>query len=111
MPREEVEEAVLSLKAGKSPGVDNISSELLKNGGKATRALTPIYKKIWETKEWPKKWAQSLVIALPKKDNLKQCKNYQDHAPSLSSTDSRSRLRNCCQRNKQVLDQAGADLQ
>ena len=32
----EVEEAVHSLKAGKSPGVDNILSELLKNGGEAT---------------------------------------------------------------------------
>ena len=34
--REEVEEAVCSMKAGKSPGVDNIPSELLKNGGEAT---------------------------------------------------------------------------
>ena len=31
--REEIEEAVLSLKAGKSPGVDNISSEMLSIGG------------------------------------------------------------------------------
>ena len=34
--REEVEVAVRGLKAGKSPGVDNIPSELLKNGGEAT---------------------------------------------------------------------------
>ena len=27
-------------------------------------------------KEWPKKWTQSLVIPLPKKDNLKQWQNY-----------------------------------
>ena len=40
--REEVEEAVHSLKAGKSPGVDNVPSELLKNGGKATTVLTAI---------------------------------------------------------------------
>ena len=33
MLREEVVEVVRSLKAGKSPGVDNIPSELLKNGG------------------------------------------------------------------------------
>ena len=51
---EEVEEAVHGLKAGKSPGVDNIPSELLKNGGEATTVLKAIYQKIWETKEWLK---------------------------------------------------------
>ena len=47
MLNEEVEEAVRSLKAGKSPGVDSISSELLKNGGEATTTvLTAIWQKI-----------------------------------------------------------------
>ena len=32
----------------------------------------------------------------------------QDYAAKLSSTDSRPRLRNCWQKNRQVLDQAGA---
>ena len=56
--RQEVEEAVQSLKAGKSPGVDNIPSELLKNGGETTTTtvLTVICQKMWETKEWPKEW-------------------------------------------------------
>ena len=53
--REEVEVAVRSLKARKFPGVNNISSELFKNGGEATTTvLTAICQKIWETKEWPK---------------------------------------------------------
>ena len=64
--RKEVEEAVRSLKAGKSPEVDNIPSELLKNTGKATTTvLTAICQKIWESKEWPKEWTQSFVILLP----------------------------------------------
>ena len=55
--REEVEEAVRSLKERKSQEVDNIPAELLKNGGKATTTvLTAIGQKIWETKEWPKEW-------------------------------------------------------
>ena len=63
---EEVEEAVHSLKAGKSPGVDNVPSELLKNGGEGTTsALTAKCKKIWETKKWSKEWTQSLIIHLP----------------------------------------------
>ena len=42
--REEVEEAVHSLKAGKSPGVDTNSSELLNNGCEATTtALTATF--------------------------------------------------------------------
>ena len=51
--REEAEEAVRNSRAGKSPGVDNIPSELLKNGGKTTKTvLTVICQKIWEMKEW-----------------------------------------------------------
>ena len=47
MVREELEEALRGLKAGESPGVDNIPSELLKNGGKATIiVLTAIWKKM-----------------------------------------------------------------
>ena len=36
MLREEIEEAVRSLKAGKYPGADNLPSELLKNRAEAT---------------------------------------------------------------------------
>ena len=63
--REEVEEAVRDPRAEKSPGVDNIPSELLKNGGETTTTvLTVICQKIWETKEWPREWTQSLVKPL-----------------------------------------------
>ena len=52
MLREEVGEAVHSLKADKSPGVDDISSELLTNGDEATKTvLTVMCQKIWEMKE------------------------------------------------------------
>ena len=76
MLREVVEEAVRSLKSGKSEGVDNIPSELLKNGGEATTTVLTICPKILETKQWPKAWTQSLVILLPKKGNLRQYQNY-----------------------------------
>ena len=57
--------------------MDNIPSELLKNGGKKiTTVLTAISKKIWETKKWLKEWTQSLVVPLQKKGNLDQCQNY-----------------------------------
>ena len=105
-----------SLNAGKSPGVANILSELLKNGGEATATvLTAICK----TREWAKEWTQALVTHLPKKGNPEECQNYRIISltsqiitaisiSQLSSTDSKSRLRNCWQKNKPVIDQAGA---
>ena len=45
--REEVEEAVRSLKAGKSPGVDTVPFELLKNGDEGITVLKAICQKIW----------------------------------------------------------------
>ena len=53
--KEEVEEAVRMLKAGKSPGVDNVPAELLKHAGsELVRLLTAICQRMWETKQWPK---------------------------------------------------------
>ena len=72
--REEVEEAVYNLKAGKSPGVHNIPSELLMNGSDATTTvLAAICQKIWEKKEWLNERTQSLITPFPKKGNLEQC--------------------------------------
>ncbi len=73
----ELEAAVRSLKKGKSAGVDNIPAELVQAGGEdVITALMTISNKIWQTGEWPTPWTQSLVITLPKKDNLQQCQNY-----------------------------------
>ena len=75
--KEEVEAALKSLQPNKSPGIDNIPSELLKHGGEEiVNAFTILCQKIIDQKEWPQEWVQSIVIPLPKKGNLKQCKNY-----------------------------------
>ena len=75
--RSEVRDTIRKLKEGKSHGVDNVPGELIKRGGEATeKVLTTLCQKVWETKEWPSSWTQSLVIPLPKKGNLKQCQNY-----------------------------------
>ena len=96
--------------------MDNIATELLRNGREATKTvLTSICHKIWEAKDWPKECTQSVVIPLPKKGNLMLGPNYRairliSHPSKivLQVSDSRPRLRNCWQKNKQVLDQAGA---
>ena len=75
--RKKVEAAVQSLKKGKSAGVDNIPAELVQAGGEnVITPLTTICNKIWQTREWPTPWTQSLVITFPKKRNLQQCQNY-----------------------------------
>ena len=74
--RKEVEAAVQSTKKWKSGGVDKIPAELVQAGGEdVITALTTICDKIWQTREWPTLWTQSLAITLPKKDNLQQCQN------------------------------------
>ena len=75
--REEVEEAIRKLPDNKSPGVDNIPAELIKHGGTPIIDLmTTICQKIWQTKQWPTKWTQSLIIPIPKKTNSRQCQNH-----------------------------------
>ena len=85
----EVEVAVLSLKKGKSAGVDNSPAELAQAGGEdVIAALTTICNKIWQTGEWPAPWTQSLVITLPKKGNQQQCQKYLNNRPHQSPTQS-----------------------
>ena len=70
--REEVEEALGRLPEGKSPGADNIPSELLKHAGnELVTIVTSLCQKIWESKQWPAEWTQSLIIPLPKRGNLR----------------------------------------
>lgn len=75
----EVEEAVRSLKPGKSPGIDNIPAELwdvIYRGQESIKTLTHICQRIWDSKQWPQKWTQSIIIPIPKKGNSRQCQNY-----------------------------------
>ena len=52
--RDEVRRAVNKLKNNKAPGMDNISSEMLKAGGETTvTVLKSIIDKIWENGDWP----------------------------------------------------------
>ena len=62
---------------GKSAGVNNIPAELVQAGGETMiNVLTEICNKIWRIGEWSTPWTQSLIITLPKKDNLQLCQNY-----------------------------------
>ena len=67
----EVKSAMGRLKNGKSPG-----TELLRAGGEfSAKKIHELLKNIWKYEKVPIKWKQGLIIKLPKKGNLKECKN------------------------------------
>ena len=84
--REEVEAVVESLKKGKSAGVDSIPSELVQAGGETMiDMLLIICNKIWQTREWPTSWTQSLIITLPKERQPTTMPNVPYRQPDQSS--------------------------
>ena len=75
--KSEVEHAIRSLKKGKSTGIDNITSEIIINGGsQMVIIMTLLCQKIWVKKEWPYEWVQYLIIPIPKKGDQSKFNNY-----------------------------------
>ena len=73
----EVRKAIGHLKNGKAPGIDNIQAELLKADiGFATTKVKEIVDIVWRDEKTPRKWRKGLIVKLPKKGNLKECKNW-----------------------------------
>ena len=113
-----MEAAVKALKMGKAAGVDNIHvpAELVQAGGETIiDIMTAICKKIWKTGEWPTTWTQSLVITLPRIDDLQLCQNYR----TISLISHRSKVmlkiildrlqqKRSLQKSKQVSEPEGA---
>lgn len=73
----EIEEAIASMKSNKSPGIDQITSEMLKANPKiSAQLLHPIFKKIWEDEVFPDDWLQGILVKVPKKGDLSDCDNW-----------------------------------
>ena len=69
--------AIGHLKNGKAPGIDNIQAVLLKADiDHATTKVKEIIDVVWREKKTPEKWRKGLIIKLPKKGNLRECKNW-----------------------------------
>lgn len=72
----EVKLAIGRLKNGKPPGTDSITAELLKAGEEFSgMKMHELLKNIWKYEKVPSRWKEGLIIKLPKKGNLKECKN------------------------------------
>ena len=75
--REEVANAIKSLKNNKAPGPDGIPAELLKNGGDDLIGfLHEMILEIWRTEKLPDSWMEGALVPLYKKGDKLACENY-----------------------------------
>ena len=73
----EVENAINSMKNGKSPGLDNIPAEFLKaSGPNGLKTIHTLCCKIWNSCQWPAEWKQQELVMLHKAGSTKECGNY-----------------------------------
>ena len=73
----EVRSAIQELKKNKSPGADNITAELIQNGGETIFPLMhKLCNEVLKTKQWPSQWTESVLITIPKKTNSTRCTDY-----------------------------------
>ena len=74
---EEVKEAIKELKVEKSPGNNEVTAEMIKNGGdNVEKFFHRLCTCIWHEKKWPDDWGQSIFVPIPKKGAVLQCCNY-----------------------------------
>ena len=75
--KEEIRRAIKKLKLGRAPGKDNIPPDVLKADTNATTdILYGLLNDIWEKEEIPTDWKEGLIVTVPKKGNLSECKNW-----------------------------------
>lgn len=74
---EEIRTALRALRNGASPGVDQISAEMLKADIERTsRELKRIFDLIWDQETVPVQWTKGLICKIPKRGNLQDCGNW-----------------------------------
>ena len=75
--KQEIKDAIRSLKHGKAPGIDCIQAEILQADiDSSADALHGLIKDIWESEILPEDWQKGLIIKLPKKGDLSNCDNW-----------------------------------
>jgi hypothetical protein len=66
-----------NLKRHKSPGIDHISTELIKTGGRKIRSeIHKLINSIWPKEELPEEWNASIIVHIYKKSSKTDCSNY-----------------------------------
>ena len=74
---DEVRSIIKDLKNGKAPGIDNITSELLRADPDTSSAqIHKLLTIIWKDEKIPSEWKKGLIMKMPKKDDLTNCENW-----------------------------------
>ena len=75
--KREIVDAIKTMKNGKAAGSDNIPAEVLKADPYAKAdILLPLFQDIWQKEKFPKEWKEGIIIKIPKKGELSQCRNW-----------------------------------
>ncbi|XP_044760185.1 uncharacterized protein LOC123317645 [Coccinella septempunctata] len=74
---EELKQAIKTLKNGKAPGCDKITSEIIKNlGNNGLENLLRISERVWKEEIIPEDWQTALIVPIYKKGDKQNCNNY-----------------------------------
>lgn len=74
---EEVSAAIKAQKNYKAPGIDNITAEMIKKGGKELVVrLHQLICEIWEQERMPEQWSMAIICPIHKKNDKTCCDNY-----------------------------------
>jgi hypothetical protein len=66
------------LKRYKSPGIDQITAELIQAGWNTLRSeIHILINCIWNKEELPEQWKESIIVSIYKKGDKADCTNYQ----------------------------------
>ena len=75
----EIELAIEKLKRHKATGVDHIPSELIQAGaGKLYEEIHKLIVLIWNKKELPQEWKESIIVPIHKKGDRMDCNNKEE---------------------------------
>ena len=73
----DIELAIEKLKSHRSPGIDQISAELIKAGGRIIRSeIHKLVISIGNKDELPEEWKESITVPIYKNSDKTDCSNY-----------------------------------
>jgi hypothetical protein len=84
---QELEKVIKTMKNGKSPGIDGVTTEMIKYGGAIfKREVLKICNRIYEENEIPWQMITNIIIPIPKKGDISDPANYRGIALMSSVT-------------------------
>ncbi|XP_065356233.1 uncharacterized protein LOC135950630 [Calliphora vicina] len=85
--------AVSALKANKAPGADNIAPEMLKADSQTSSSfLQPLIQTFWSTNELDARLKEGIIVNIPKKGDLMECKNWRGIQKTKQNTQSINKI-------------------